>query len=155
MPALFTSTSGGPSDCSALSADRPRGSSARAVTLTLSEREFVTALKTELPTALAHLQRSNIAPVDLAQVAQREELAAAKTSQGRLEVGRKDPRFWPAAGIILDVLEVTRGRVSEAAQALGVSTGNLIGFLQIEPKVWEQANQMRQKFGQKPLRPGD
>ena len=34
-----------------------------------TRREFVTALKTELPTALAHLQRGNIAPVDLAQAA--------------------------------------------------------------------------------------
>ena len=34
-----------------------------------TRREFVTALKTELPVALAHLQRSNIAPVDLAQAA--------------------------------------------------------------------------------------
>ncbi|MDP2601827.1 MAG: DUF1156 domain-containing protein [Deltaproteobacteria bacterium] len=36
---------------------------------TATRREFVTALKTELPTALAHLQRGNIAPVDLAQAA--------------------------------------------------------------------------------------
>ena len=34
-----------------------------------TRREFVTALKTELPTALNHLQRGNIAPVDLAQAA--------------------------------------------------------------------------------------
>ena len=34
-----------------------------------TRREFVAALKTELPTALAHLQRGNIAPVDLAQAA--------------------------------------------------------------------------------------
>jgi putative DNA methylase len=32
-----------------------------------TRREFVTALKAELPVALAHLQRGNIAPVDLAQ----------------------------------------------------------------------------------------
>jgi putative DNA methylase len=36
---------------------------------TATRREFVTALKTELPLALAHLQRGNIAPVDLAQAA--------------------------------------------------------------------------------------
>jgi putative DNA methylase len=36
---------------------------------TATRRDFVTALKTELPRALAHLQRSNIAPVDLAQAA--------------------------------------------------------------------------------------
>ncbi|HPU81438.1 MAG TPA: hypothetical protein PLL43_13880, partial [Accumulibacter sp.] len=36
---------------------------------TATRREFVTALKTELPAALAHLQHGNIAPVDLAQAA--------------------------------------------------------------------------------------
>ena len=34
-----------------------------------TRREFVTALKTELPDALVHLQSGNIAPVDLAQAA--------------------------------------------------------------------------------------
>ena len=34
-----------------------------------TRREFVAALKAELPVALAHLQRGNIAPVDLAQAA--------------------------------------------------------------------------------------
>ena len=34
-----------------------------------TRREFVEALKSELPVALAHLQRGNIAPVDLAQAA--------------------------------------------------------------------------------------
>ncbi|MFZ1474676.1 MAG: hypothetical protein WAV79_17290, partial [Anaerolineae bacterium] len=36
---------------------------------TATRREFVNALKTELPVALVHLQRGNIAPVDLAQAA--------------------------------------------------------------------------------------
>ncbi|HON42041.1 MAG TPA: DUF1156 domain-containing protein [Bacillota bacterium] len=36
---------------------------------TATRREFITALRTELPKAIAHLQRSNIAPVDLAQAA--------------------------------------------------------------------------------------
>ena len=44
---------------------RPRAASAS----TATRREFVTALKAELPVALAHLQRGNIAPVDLAQAA--------------------------------------------------------------------------------------
>jgi len=44
---------------------RPRAASAPAAT----RREFVAALKAELPQALAHLQRGNIAPVDLAQAA--------------------------------------------------------------------------------------
>lgn len=44
---------------------RKRPASAPAAT----RREFVTSLKAELPQALAHLQRGNIAPVDLAQAA--------------------------------------------------------------------------------------
>jgi putative DNA methylase len=36
---------------------------------TATRRDFIAALKTELPQALAHLQRGNIAPVDLAQAA--------------------------------------------------------------------------------------
>jgi len=44
---------------------RPHAADAPAAT----RREFVTALKAELPVALAHLQHGNIAPVDLAQAA--------------------------------------------------------------------------------------
>ena len=35
---------------------------------------------------------------------------------------------------------------------LGVSTGNLIDFLQTDPKAWQEANRLRTVFGQKPLR---
>jgi putative DNA methylase len=44
---------------------RPRAAKAP----TATRREFVAALKSELPLALVHLQRGNIAPVDLAQAA--------------------------------------------------------------------------------------
>lgn len=44
---------------------RPRANNAP----TATRREFVAALRAELPQALAHLQRGNIAPVDLAQAA--------------------------------------------------------------------------------------
>ena len=44
---------------------RPRSAAAPAAT----RREFISALKAELPQALVHLQRGNIAPVDLAQAA--------------------------------------------------------------------------------------
>jgi hypothetical protein len=77
---------------------------------------------------------------------------SARGADGRLDLGRKDPRFWPAAGVVLDVLAAVEARVSDAAQALGVSTANLVAFLQTEPKLWEQANQLRTRFGQKPLR---
>ena len=82
----------------------------------------------------------------------RPEIAAIRTDGGRLQAGRKDPRFWPAAGVILDVLNSAQARVSDAAEAVGVSTGNLIDFLQTDPKLWEQANQLRQQFGLKVLK---
>jgi putative DNA methylase len=44
---------------------RPRASDAPVA----SRRDFLSALKAELPVALTHLQRGNIAPVDLAQAA--------------------------------------------------------------------------------------
>jgi hypothetical protein len=76
----------------------------------------------------------------------------ARAGDGKLQVGRKDPRFWPAVGVVLDVFEAVQGRVSQAASALGISTGNLVDFLEQDPKVWQQANQMRARFGQKALK---
>jgi hypothetical protein len=78
--------------------------------------------------------------------------ATVKNADGRLEVGRKDPRFWPAVATALDVLDGHHGRVHDAAVALGVTTGNLVDFLQTDPKVWAEANAIRQRHGQKPLR---
>jgi hypothetical protein len=96
--------------------------------------------------------REELLPEALADLATRPDCAAARDAEGRLHLGRKDPRFWPIVGLVLDVLQAAGARVSEAAQALGISTGNLIDFLQSDDKMWEQANQMRSRFGHKPLR---
>jgi hypothetical protein len=77
---------------------------------------------------------------------------APAVRDGRLDVGRKDPRFWPAAGVALDALAACEARVAEAAAALGVGTANLVEFLGADPKLWQQANQWRARAGQKPLR---
>src|SRR5881396_1956027 len=37
---------------------------------------------------------------------------------GRLHLGRKDARFWPTVGVVLDVLDALQARVSDAARAL-------------------------------------
>jgi hypothetical protein len=81
-----------------------------------------------------------------------EAVAALPGHPGTLSLGRKDPRFWPAVGVVLDVLAATTARVAEAAALLGVSTGNLVDFLQADPKVWQEANRLRAAAGQKPLR---
>ncbi len=98
--------------------------------------------------------RDELSPEQLRpeQLAQHDDFRGARGADGRLVLGRKDPRFWPAVGVVLDVLQALGARVSEAAAALGISTGNLIDFLNSDPKVWEQANHLRAHFGHKPLR---
>jgi hypothetical protein len=85
-------------------------------------------------------------------VAALPDYAAARNADGRLHMSAKDPRFWPAVGVALDVLTAVEARVADAAALLGVSTGNLIDFLQTDPKVWQEANRLRTVFGHKSLR---
>jgi hypothetical protein len=80
------------------------------------------------------------------------DFAPARGADGRLHLSAKDSRFWPAAGVVLDVLAAVEARVADAAELLGTSTGNLIDFLQADPKLWQAANQLRARAGQKPLR---
>lgn len=87
-----------------------------------------------------------------ADVLQHVDFAAARDRDGRLHLGVKDPRFWPAVGVVLDVMTAVEARVADAARLLGVSTANLVDFLQSDPKVWQAANQLRARSGQKPLR---
>lgn len=77
----------------------------------------------------------------------------ARGPDGRLHLSAKDPRFWPTAGVALDVLTETKGQVSTAAERLGVSTANLVEFLAADPKLWQEANRVRVECGLRPLRP--
>lgn len=95
--------------------------------------------------------RDELHPDDLKpeRLSQRPDYAI---HDGRIDLGRKDPHFWPTVGLTLDVLAAVQARVSDAAQALGISTANLTDFLRTEPKVWQEANNIRTRFGQKLLR---
>lgn len=81
-----------------------------------------------------------------------EALLAIRTPEGRYEVSRKDSRFWPACGVLLDYLDAYAGRISDVAEKLGSSTAQLVDLIQQEPRVWQTANQIRAKYQQKPLR---
>jgi hypothetical protein len=80
------------------------------------------------------------------------DLVAIRDAEARLNVRGRDPRFWPAAGRILDLLVATGGQVSTAAEKIGTTTANLIDFLQTDPKVWQEANQIRLRFRVKALK---
>jgi hypothetical protein len=85
-------------------------------------------------------------------VASFPDYATARDGSGRLHMSVKNPQFWPAVGVVLDVLVAVEARVAAAAVLLGVSTGNLIDFLQTDPKVWQESNRLRTVFGHKALR---
>jgi len=98
--------------------------------------------------------RDELAPVTLTPeiVAAIPDYATARDSSGRLHLSVKNDRFWPAVGVTLDVLTTCEARVADAAALLGISTGNLIDFLQTDPKVWQEANRIRTVCGQKSLK---
>ena len=85
-------------------------------------------------------------------LAARPDYGPARDGEGRLHLGHRDPRFWPAVGVVLDVLEAVEARAADAAAILGTSTANLIDFLRTDDKVWQEANHLRQRFGHGLLR---
>ncbi|MDA1062369.1 MAG: peptide chain release factor-like protein, partial [Chloroflexi bacterium] len=50
------------------------------------------------------------------------ELAAVRTSGGRIAVGRRDARFLPAVAVLFDLLEVLEWRLRDVAPRAGLST---------------------------------
>ncbi len=74
---------------------------------TATRREFLTALKAELPQALAHLQRGNIAPVDLAQAAIGPGMAVYTSFAKVLDAEGKTLSVREALGLINQTLDET------------------------------------------------
>src|SRR5207248_10209251 len=99
-----------------------------------------------------HLELRDDLPPTPEAVAAHPAVAAARAADGRLAVSPKDPRFWPAAGVALDALAGSGARVSTAAEWLGVTTANLIDFLQADPRLWQAANRLRAAAGLRPLK---
>ncbi|MFP4053350.1 MAG: peptide chain release factor family protein [Phycisphaerae bacterium] len=75
----------------------------------------------------------------------------AKAGQARLQIGRKDQRFWQVAAYLLDLLEVRQGRLSEAAAVLGITTSNYIRVLKSHPQLLAATQDIRRRFDHKPI----
>ncbi len=90
--------------------------------------------------------------MDVAGYHPSELLRSCIAADGRIVVGKRDERYFRAVQEVLDVLLAMRGRVSEAAERVGVSTAHFVKFIQSDAKVWERVNQMRSEAGVKPLR---
>ena len=72
-----------------------------------TRRQFVTALKSELPAALAHLQSGNIAPVDLAQAAIGPGMAVYTRYAGVLDASGEPVSVREALALINQTLDET------------------------------------------------
>jgi hypothetical protein len=87
-------------------------------------------------------------------LALRETISIENPISANLAIGRRDERFWPTVGVVLDALEHFQGQVSTTAKWLGASTGGLVDFLEIDDVVWTEANRIRQRLGLSLLRQG-
>jgi hypothetical protein len=67
-------------------------------------------------------------------------------------ISQKSPIYLVVAAQVLDHLEAAGGRVSDMAERLGASTASLVKFLSLDDDLWQVANRIRQRFGEKPLR---
>ncbi|HEY8667834.1 MAG TPA: peptide chain release factor-like protein [Tepidisphaeraceae bacterium] len=73
---------------------------------------------------------------------------------GAIAIGMKDPAYWGVLGFVLDVLAATGWSVSEAAEMLGVGTGQLVHFVEADADAWNWVNQRRAQAGLRVLRVG-
>jgi hypothetical protein len=80
------------------------------------------------------------------------DLADALADPAWPRISRRSPRYLPAAAGVLDRLEAARGKVSDAAKGLGLSTAGLVKFLSLDADLWEAANRLRGRWHQQPLR---
>jgi len=75
-----------------------------------------------------------------------------KGSPRRLQVGRKDGRFWAVAQHLLDLLDAHAGRLADAAASLGISTSNLAAVFREDRHLHAAAGQIRKRHGLGPLK---
>ncbi len=81
-----------------------------------------------------------------------ETVKACIDKRGRLDVGRRDARYLPAAAAALDVLVVLNGGLADTAKRLGITTGNLSNFLTGDDDLMLEANRIRSGLGLRPLK---
>ncbi len=80
------------------------------------------------------------------------ELTAARTREGRLELGRRDARYLATLAALFDLLAAAEWRPSKAAQRLDVSSASLSRFLERDRAAWRALNEQRRARGLRALR---
>ncbi len=80
------------------------------------------------------------------------EALAGATADGRVLIGRHDPRYAVLVAWILDAVAASGGRISDAAKPFGLTGSHAVALLRRGPKRLAAANAVRAKAGLAPLR---
>ena len=84
---------------------------------------------------------------DLDRPAVPPELFAQRSDEGRLAVNRKNPAFPIIVATALDALDAADGSYAKAAAALGITTSQLLKFLQSDRELWRTVQLTRRDEG--------
>jgi len=90
--------------------------------------------------------------IDLTTYRAGDELRSRVTGSGQLRVSQRNRDYPAVVAEVLDVLDAAGVRISEASERIGITTAQLVQFLERDPKLWERVNQMRGAAGMKLLR---
>jgi hypothetical protein len=90
-------------------------------------------------------------PVDLERFESPPWLTPRAGGNGSAKLCRQGEDHLAALGLVLDVVAAAGGSVSEAARRLGVSTANLVDFLQRDEQALSYVNRLRASAGLRPL----
>ena len=90
-------------------------------------------------------------PVNLENFDPPAWLTRAGGGNGSAKLLRRSENYLAAVGLVLDLLTATGGSVSDAASRLGVSTANLVDFLQRDEAALSYVNRLRASGGLRPL----
>lgn len=71
----------------------------------------------------------------------------------RLRVSEKNAAFLPVLAVALDALDAFEGSPAAAAEYLNVTTSSFVRFLADHDLAWREANRIRARHGQPPLKP--
>ena len=90
-------------------------------------------------------------PVDLETFRSPKWLITPTSTSGPARLRRRHDDQLAALGLVLDVVAAAGGSVSDAAHHIGVSTGNLVSFLQRDDDALSYVNRLRAAAGLRPL----
>lgn len=90
--------------------------------------------------------------IDAALYQPSERLRSYINGSGQLRISERNRDYAIVVCEVLDVMTALAYRVSETAERIGITTAQLVEFIERDPKLWDRVNQLRKAAGMKALR---